>query len=356
MMQVASSSGYPQLLPIRSEKGPNMSRRKWFQTLVVTVVAAFLLVFCGPISAQGNRDDAFERVKEVQERHTNELMAKQGVVGTAVGLNDQGRNAVLVLLEKPGLGGIPQDLEGVPVHPVVTGKIEALKAPRKPSTSFDPTKWCERPVYIGVSTGNVGECSAGTIGCRLEGGYALSNNHVFAREGKADTGSIIVQPGLYDTKCAYASANNLGTLYMAVPISFSDTASNEVDAAVADVGENLGQSTPPGGYGIPGSIPVDAALNMQVQKYGRTSKLTTGRVRGLNATILVRYDSGVARFVNQIMIGSGGFSRAGDSGSLIVTQGDCNPVGLLFAGGSGATFANPITSVLEKVGMGIDGQ
>jgi len=333
-----------------------MSRRKWFQVLVVTVVTACLLVFSGLASAQGNRDNAFERVKEVQERHTNELMAREGVVGTAVGPNDQGRNAVLVLLEKPGLGGIPQDLEGVPVHPVVTGKIEALKAPGKPSTSFDPTKRCDRPVFIGVSTGNVGECSAGTIGCRLTGGYALSNNHVFALEGKADVGSVILQPGLYDTRCGYDLANYLGTLHMAVPITFTDTASNEVDAAVAVVGESVGQSTPPGGYGIPKQQPVDATLNMQVQKYGRTTKLTTGRVRGLNATIRVQYDAGVARFINQIMIGGGGFSGAGDSGSLIVTQATCNPVGLLFAGGSGATFANPILRVLEETGMTIDGQ
>ncbi len=333
-----------------------MSRRKWFQMLVVTVVTACLLVFSGLASAQGNRDNALERVKEVQERHTNELMAKAGVVGTAVGDNDAGRNAVLVLLEKPGLGGIPQDLEGVPVHPVVTGKIEALKAPGKPTTSFDPTKWYERPVYIGISTGNVGECSAGTIGCRLTGGYALSNNHVFALEGKALPGSIIVQPGLYDTKCAYASVNNLGTLSTFVPITFSDTASNEVDAAVALVGSNLRQDTPPGGYGTPKSTPVDASLNMQVQKYGRTTKLTTGRVRGLNAIIRVQYDAGVARFINQIMIGGGGFSSAGDSGSLIVTQAASEPVGLLFAGGSGATFANPIGRVLEEVGMTIDGQ
>ena len=211
-------------------------------------------------------------------------------------------------------------------------------------------------MYIGVSTGNAGECSAGTIGCRLTGGYALSNNHVFALEGNAEIGSVILQPGLYDTKCIDNSANNLGTLYMAVPITFSDTASNEVDAAVAVVGNDVRQDTPPGGYGTPKSAPVNASLNMQVQKYGRTTKLTTGRVRGLNATILVQYDSGVARFVKQIMIGGGGFSGAGDSGSLIVTQATCNPVGILFAGGSGATFANPIMSVLQATDMAIDGQ
>jgi hypothetical protein len=324
--------------------------------LIGTIVTALLLACSGIASAQGNRNTALERVKEVQEHHTSALMAKEGVVGTAVGPNDQGNNAVLVLLERPGIGAIPQDLEGVPVHPVVTGTIEALKAPGKPTPSFDPTEWCGRPVFIGVSTGNAGECSAGTIGCRLTGGYALSNNHVFALENAALPGSIILQPGLYDTKCAYDSINYLGRLHSAVPIIFSNTASNEVDAAVAHVGDDVGRSTPPGGYGIPKSQPVDASLNMQVQKYGRTTKLTANRVRGLNATILVQYDSGVARFVHQIMIGGGHFSAAGDSGSLIVTQATRNPVGLLFAGGYGATFANPIVRVLEEIGRDIDGE
>ncbi len=216
-----------------------MHRRRFLHTLVLTVTVC-LLVLSSLLSAQGNSDNAFERVKEVQERHTAKLMAQQGVVGTALGFNERGRHAILVLLETPGVGGIPQELEGVPVHPVVTGKIEALKPGGKtPGNRVDPTARFDRPVPIGVSTGNAGECSAGTIGCRLVGGYALSNNHVYALEGEAAADSTIVQPGLYDTKCSYSSANNLGTLWKTVDITFTDTASNEVDAAVANVGANV---------------------------------------------------------------------------------------------------------------------
>jgi len=35
----------------------------------------------------------------VQERHTVKLMAKPGVVGTAIGLNDKGRHIILIFLE-----------------------------------------------------------------------------------------------------------------------------------------------------------------------------------------------------------------------------------------------------------------
>ena len=122
-----------------------MSRRRWLQMLVVAALAVGMLVITRALPAQGKSEEAFEHVKEVQERHTEKLMAKEGVVGTAVGHNDHGRQAVMVLLERPGVGGIPQTLEGVPVHPVITGQIYALATP----TSRFP-----RPVPTGVSTGH----------------------------------------------------------------------------------------------------------------------------------------------------------------------------------------------------------
>jgi hypothetical protein len=96
-----------------------------------------------------------------------------------------------------------------------------------------------------------------------------------------------------------------------------------------------------------------------VQKYGRTSGLTKGQVTGINATILVGYSSGTARFVDQIVVGSNKpFIKAGDSGSLLVTDPSRNPVGLLYAGSSSGTtaIANPINDVLIAFGVTIDGQ
>ena len=114
------------------------------------------------------------------------------------------------------------------------------------------------------------------------------------------------------------------------------------------------------GYGAPSSgTGVSVAINMRVMKYGRTTGQTKGRVRGINATVNVNYGAaGVARFVGQIVIGGGGFSAAGDSGSLIVVERGGNQgeaVGLLFAGGGGLTIANPIGAVLTRFGVAIDG-
>ena len=72
----------------------------------------------------------------------------------------------------------------------------------------------------------------------------------------------------------------------------------------------------------------------------------------------MRYDSGVARFVNQIEIRGGGFAAGGDSGSLVVVAkgGDARrAVGLLFAGGGPSTFVNPIDAVLDLLDVELDG-
>lgn len=332
------------------------------------MIAVCLLVLSGAVSAQGNSDNAFERVKEVQARHTAKLMAKEGVVGTAVGLSDQGQAAVLVLLESAGIGGIPEELDGVVVQPIVTGKIEALVKPAgkpgKPGgggSTLSPTSIWPLPVPIGVSTGNAGECSAGTIGCRVTDGinvYALSNNHVFALENDAAIGSTILQPGLYDTACVYKGNNVIGGLADFVPIVFD--ASNTVDCAISTATmANLGRATPPNGYGVPKSTTVPAVVGTPVQKYGRTTSLTKGTITGINATIYVSYSGGTATFDNQIIVQSRkAFIKAGDSGSLMVTDPGRNPVGLLFAGNGSGNYAvaNDIDEVLGAFGVTIDGE
>lgn len=310
-------------------------------------------------------------VMAVQNRHTRDLLAIPEVVGTATGLSDTGNPVVLVLTRNETAPGVvPSSLEGVPTVVKITGEITALKP--SGGQKFSNTAVLTPPVPIGVSTGNIGECSAGTIGARAISGttvYALSNNHVYALENTAPIGSQVLQPGLYDTQCVPQSSNTLGTLANFVQIKFNNSACNPdtnrsacntVDAAIAvsSSGE-LGQGTPPGGYGVPNYQTYgNPTIGLAVQKYGRTTSLTKGTITGINATVTVSYGTGKnAVFIDQIVISSGKpFSKAGDSGSLIVTN-DAHafPVGLLFAGGGGTTIANPIDSVLESFGVTIDG-
>jgi CARDB len=300
-----------------------------------------------------------------QQRHTDELLRIPGVVGTAIGLLPNGTPAVRLFLASAGVGGLPTSLEGVPVSAVVTGQFMARS---NPTTLL-------RPAPLGYSVGHFA-ITAGSIGARVVDGagnvYILSNNHVLANSNDASIGDAIYQPGPYD---GGTSANQIATLYAFRPIDFSGGA-NPFDAALAlSSTTNLGNATPTDdGYGTPNARIFDDAnadgsfdnvsdlLGLAVQKYGRTTKLTKGRITGINGTVNVCYEVlyifciKSALYTNQLIIDSPGFSGGGDSGSLIVTDdGTFSPVALLFAGSSTQTIANRIDLVLSYFGVSVDG-
>jgi hypothetical protein len=353
-----------------------MPRRIFCKALLVAAVVFVLLAFSGISFAQGRSDDVFKHVKEVQERHIDQLLAIKGVEGTAIGFDPNDQLVVKIFAVGPKVAGIPKKLDGVPTHVVVTGKFYAFPKPDsspgkpdKPSgAKIEPTARFPRPVPTGVSTGNVGECSAGTIACRVIDGqgkvYALSNNHVYALENEAEESSEILQPGLYDTRCIYNVNNVIGTWFDFEPIDFRDDANyanaNTIDAAIALSSDaNLGNGTPSNGYGIPKSTTVEAYINQKVQKYGRTTSLTKGTVTDVNAIIWITYSSGRALFKDQIIVQSAKpFIKAGDSGSLLVSNPGKEPVGLLFAGDASGKYAiaNRIAPVLTRFGVTVDGE
>ena len=300
-----------------------------------------------------------------QERHTAALMRIPGVVGTAVGLLPNGRAAVRIFLTGSGVPGLPDVLEGVPVRAEVTGQFVALS---------DPTTR-QRPAPMGFSVGHP-SITAGSIGARVVNGsgsvFVLSNNHVLANSNDASLGDPALQPGAYD---GGTSADQIGTLYAFKPINFSG-GSNTIDAAIALSSiANLGNATPTDdGYGTPAAALYgdangdgmfddrNALLGVNVEKFGRTTKLTHGQITGINATVSVCYEVYIifclksATFTDQLIITPGTFSGGGDSGSLIVSDNTGrNPVGLLFAGSSTQTIANRIDLVLTYFGVHVDG-
>ncbi len=374
------------------------------RSIIGTIVSIGLLVglALSPAFAQPAFDPpGLERAIEAQERHTNNLLGIQGVVGTAVGLGANGQAVVKIYTERSGVAGLPRSLDGVPVRVQVTGRIFALNKPDQNGNhnhgggggggeEVDPTV-ITNP--IGVSSGterliNVNGdlyCTVGTLGARVKDAsgnvYALSNAHVYALEGSVpygdvqdgDGGDRILQPGRVDMTvqaCGSPKEINeaeIGNLSAFVELDFSVGNNNTVDAAIAlSSAVDLGNATPSDGYGTPKSTTVLASINQKVMKYGRTTGQTNGKVDAINATINIGYDSGVARFVNQIVIRPGNFSAGGDSGSLVVVRGGADnrePVGLLFAGSLVVTIVNPIGEVLsqladrlgEDVTLGIDG-
>jgi len=325
--------------------------------------------FTGP-SAQrqlaGDRLQEIHAVLAVHKRHSAALLRLPGVVGTAVGLLPNGKPGLKVLLASPEVRGLPSALEGIPVVAQVTGMLVAFS---------DPTKR-QRPAPMGFSVGHPA-ITAGSIGARVLDGsgnvYVLSNNHVLANSNDASIGDPELQPGPYDG--GTAPADQIGTLTAFNTIDFSG-GDNTIDAAIArSTTSDLGNATPTDdGYGAPsatifgdanGDHVFDdeaALLGLNVQKYGRTTKLTHGQITGINATVTVCYEVffgfciKAARFVDQLVIEPGTFSGGGDSGSLIVTDNDQkNPVALLFAGSSTQTIANRIDLVLNQFGVTVDG-
>src|SRR5881409_124110 len=319
----------------------------------------------GPSAAALGQAPDVHAAIAAQGRHTGSLMRIPGVVGTAVALV-KGKAAVRIFVERADVRGLPSQLDGMPVDVKVTGRFMALS---------DPTTR-QRPAPLGYSVGHPA-ITAGSIGGRVVDGagavYVLSNNHVLANSNDASIGDPALQPGPYDG--GTAPTDQIGTLAAFNTIDFSG-GPNTIDAAIAlSDATNLGNATPTDdGYGTPSAAiygdanndgvfdNVSALLGLNVQKYGRTTKLTHGQITGINATVDVCYEVFIifcvksARFVDQLVIEPGSFSGGGDSGSLIVTDDqNKNPVGLLFAGSSTQTIANRIDLVLNYFGVHVDG-
>lgn len=238
-----------------------------------------------------------------------------------------------------------------PMNVVCTGIIDA-----------QPHRMRMRPAPGGISVGHF-RITAGTLGCLARGRTAprinrlmiLSNNHVLANSNAAAIGDCVAQPGPIDGgRCP---ADQVAVLERFVPINFAGGA-NVVDCATAwawpdRVRRELMYIS--GGvtrFFRVGATPVAAARGMLVGKSGRTTQLTRGTITAVGVAINVNYGGRIARFVDQIAIraANGDFSRGGDSGSLIWTWDTRRaPVGLLFAGGGGTTFANRITRVLAAL-------
>ena len=215
-----------------------------------------------------------------------------------------------------------------------------------------------RPIQLGVSGGNINDaCSAGTLGSLVENKFGrqfiLSNNHVLADENRAAKGDLIIQPGSLDDGCRFRATHKVARLRKYVPIKFSASANNLVDAAMAKaIAKKVDTGGSILGIGRVSTTAIDPAIGMRVKKAGRTTGVTTGRISAVHVTVNVGYSSGrVARFVDQFLITNGSFSSPGDSGSLIVkdTSSCPQPVGLLFAGSSTITVANPIKTVYKKL-------
>ena len=237
---------------------------------------------------------------------------------------------------------VAREVNGVPTDVVAIGELHAL-----------PHRGRYRPAPGGVSVGHY-RITAGTVACLVRRGrqlFVLSNNHVLANSNEATQGDPIRQPGRAD---GGGAADVIATLSQWVPIRFGGPV-NRMDAAIAQARPTLVTSTNRC-FGRIGSTPLPCRRDLLVKKCGRTTQLTRGRVTDCDATVWVNYNGWRALFQNQMIIVSltaAAFSAPGDSGSLILSDQETRPVGLLFAGSSSHTIASPIATVLAALNVSI---
>jgi hypothetical protein len=235
----------------------------------------------------------------------------------------------------------------------VIGRVHSLTSPGQLQRRVRPLRPGLSVAHPTVSAGTL--CGFVRVRTRLA---LLSNNHVLAAGNAATAGDAVLQPGPADGGTANDRVATLTAFTRLV-----GGRPNLVDAAVATLDE--GVSADPGalpGGPLPGPVPDDLDIDPDeaVEKVGRTTGHTVGLITAVEVDgVAVQYDGAVYRFDDQIEIAgrAGAFSAGGDSGSVIWRSRDRAPIGLLFAGsdtggvgGTGVTFANPLSTVLSTLG------
>jgi S1-C subfamily serine protease len=264
---------------------------------------------------------------------------------------------------------VPREIENTP-----TDVVE-----RKPF-NFLATTDRTRPAPGGVSIG-IYSITAGTLSCVVKRDgerYILSNNHVLAFLNQGQIDDPILQPGAYDG--GTIENDTIARLYDYVPIMFSNNpcpvslgivkalntvarlfgrqsrfavlsgeAENKVDCAIArpirdsDVSDEILE------IGLPQGLK-EPRLWMGLQKMGRTTGYTEGKIIEMDVSLKVGMQPDYALFVDQIMTDVP--SDGGDSGSAVLDE-DKNLVGLLFAGNGEATVCNKMVNVFDALDLSL---
>lgn len=319
----------------------------------------------------------YAEIAEASISERESLFMKQNVVGVGTGNKitndiDTGKPCITVFVthrvDKDELSSddlIPPELKGYKTDVIETGEIFAgpVEASDEQTTimeevEIETLKKRVRPVMGGYSVGHV-KVTAGTIATCVypmkpfpeipNKYYILSNNHVLANSNNARIGDPILQPGPYDG--GTYPRDVVARLSAYVPIMFKSPTHiplNYVDAAIAE-GEFHNLNREIYWIGYVKQIKSNPLVGDIVEKTGRTTNFTTGKILATHATIDVNYGSGrVARFANQIVTTA--MSAPGDSGSLVcdIKEG---AVGLLFAGSNRVTIANSILQVQSRLGI-----
>jgi len=253
---------------------------------------------------------------------------------------------------------LPKTIDGLPTDVEEAGSFRAFarRAKRRAAASdvtMPNPRARMRPALPGCSIGFriPGDqfVMGGTFGALVRTSskvFILSNNHVLADENRLPIHSPIFQPGLLDD--GVIATDQIAELTRFRKLRANGF--NQIDAALASplnknlVGRDVLHIGAPGGA-------VDAAIDMMVHKFGRTTSYTVGRIVSIDTDVTVEYETADFNFANQVIVvgDQGEFSDSGDSGSLILQRGTNAAVALLFGGGPNHTIANHLSKVLRSL-------
>jgi hypothetical protein len=265
---------------------------------------------------------------------------------------------------------IPFSFKGIGIE-YVQGGLAQVKG-GAPAPRVTPYTHDGKFLRCGSSIYPVNCRGAGTIGALVRDSagalYGLTNNHVGGACNQAAPGLPILCPGSADANEETIDPFTIGRHSRLLPI-------NDGIPENVDISQNCDSSifliSDPGrissfqgtAYDTP-SVCSDPVAGMRVEKFGRTTGFTSGKIIAVSATPMPvaykipEYDITKVVFFNDVYIIAGdnnaAFSRPGDSGSLVVgymPDGQRAAVGLVFAGNEsrGQSFILPLPNILSRL-------
>lgn len=333
-----------------------------------------------------------DKIHVTLQKNKKKLLSMKNVIGVGIGYKQSmavttgaPKMGVVVLVkhklpetELEARHVVPKQIDGVITDVIEVGELRLLGRTDRSG-----------PAQPGRSIGHY-KITAGTFGAVVKDRQTgelliLSNNHVLAngtngKDNKAKVGDPVLLPGPHDG--GSLEKDIIGRLYKFSPIEKVFTQSSCARAASAEFWANaLCQFLAPQykvkvmrqseeGNTIDAALakPVNPeALNpsileigdvkgftepevgMEVTKSGRTTGVTEGVIKAINATVQVDMGDGEeAVFHDQIIATP--MSQGGDSGALVLDK-EKRAVGLLFAGSDKTTVFNKISNVMEQLNV-----
>jgi len=253
----------------------------------------------------------------------------------------------------PSKAVVPDQIRGVRTA-VIESSIARL--------ALDESVGCQkrskaRPLIAGVSISRA-DGPSGTLGAFARsvrpgeesvGRLLLSNSHVLAPTSGRVAGSQVVQASTEDGDAEpIAKVLRATKLHRTLPIAADAGVAQilgevPIDNRICEIGQIKGKGQP--------------IKDMFVEKHGRTTGRTKGRIASTNLTAQVSDpERGIElTFVNLFrvdqIVDDDSVGELGDSGSLVVEEKSCKAVGLLHATDELGTFyyAHPIDDVLTAL-------